>query len=175
MICPKCGMEYQPGVTECSDCHVPLEAPENLTHQTDGMLVLMHPVKLVSAQSGFEADMIIEMLETLQIPSVRKRPGSGEYMQVLMGFSIYGDEIYVDETDYGRAKEALEILRTQEETDGAEEQRESETEEDGAVSRFRAGHGVRIIFLLMVASFFLFEAVRLVMALGELAGLILPE
>lgn len=26
MYCPQCGVEYREGFTECSDCHVPLEA-----------------------------------------------------------------------------------------------------------------------------------------------------
>lgn len=106
MICPKCKCVYQEGVTECSDCHVPLV---EMPREEEPQLYAMRPVKLIGVQSQLESDLLMEMLKAENIPSIRKLEGSGSYLNITMGFSAFGADIYVDEDDYERAKELLEV------------------------------------------------------------------
>ena len=63
----------------------------------------MHPVKLTSVANEIEADLIINLLKIYHIPCLQKSIGTGGYMRVTMGFSIYGIDLYVDESDYEKA------------------------------------------------------------------------
>jgi len=67
----------------------------------------MKPVKLISVASTIEADMIIYLLENNGIQSIKKQEGTGSYMNIYYGFSIYGAEIYVDEQDFQEASELI--------------------------------------------------------------------
>lgn len=180
MICPKCGMEYQDQVKECSDCHVPLVSPEESAGESAG-LDAMHPVKLASFSEGLQADMLEGLLKDLGIPVLRRKLGSGGYMQAYMGFSVFGEELYVDEADYERAKEVLGVL----ETDGGETEPEKwedvgsgeacgsgsgkhdwqeldELDEKQEMSRFHTNYAVKIAILAIVGVFVLWAAVVLV-------------
>lgn len=150
MVCPKCGMEYQEWAKECSDCHVPLISPDGKAGKK-AELDAMHSVKLVSLSDGFQADLLEGLLKEQGIPMLRRKLGSGGYMQAYMGFSVFGEEIYVDEADYERAKEVLGVL----ETDDGDEIQEP--------SRFHAGYAVKIAILAVIGIF-------LVWALVVLAG-----
>ena len=44
------------------------------------------------------------------IPSFKKDNGPGGYMNLYFGFSVYGEEIYVDERDYKKASEIIDEL-----------------------------------------------------------------
>lgn len=181
MICPKCGMEYQDQVKECSDCHVLLVTPEEAAKEVAG-LDAMHPVKLASFSGGLQADMLEGLLKDLGIPVLRRKLGSGGYMQAYMGFSVFGEELYVDEADYERAKEVLGLLETDDgETEpdkwddgGSEETCESsdsgkndwqeldEKFEKQELSGFRANYALKIAILTIVGVFVLWVAVVLV-------------
>jgi len=67
----------------------------------------MKPVKLISVASTIEADMIMNFLESNGIQSIKKQEGSGSYMNLYYGFSVYGAEIYVDEQDLQDASELI--------------------------------------------------------------------
>lgn len=68
----------------------------------------MKPVKVYSCAKRFQADMIIEALKSEGIPAYSQSDGSGEYMEIYMGTSLFGENIYVDEND---ARKAEEIIR----------------------------------------------------------------
>lgn len=165
MICPKCGGEYQKWATECSDCHVPLVSREDISPEDGERIVAMRPVKLVSASDGIQADLIAGMLKEQGIPVMRKKLGSGGYMQVYMGFSVYGEEIYVDEADYEQAAEVLGVLR---EVDPAGI--EENTEEDGAGRWFRPGYGTRIVILTVIGILFLWMVATFLVSVAELVN-----
>ena len=65
----------------------------------------MKPVKVYSCAKRFQADMIIEALKSEGIPAYSQSDGSGEYMEIYMGTSLFGENIYVDENDARRAEE----------------------------------------------------------------------
>ena len=64
----------------------------------------MKPVKVYSCAKRFQADMIIEALKSEGIPAYSQSDGSGEYMEIYMGTSLFGENIYVDENDARRAE-----------------------------------------------------------------------
>ena len=67
----------------------------------------MKPVKVYSCAKRFQADMIIEALKSEGIPAYSQSDGSGEYMEIYMGTSLFGKNIYVDENDARRAEEII--------------------------------------------------------------------
>lgn len=67
----------------------------------------MKPVKVYSCAKRFQADMIIEALKSEVIPAYSQSDGSGEYMEIYMGTSLFGENIYVDENDARRAEEII--------------------------------------------------------------------
>lgn len=69
---------------------------------------LNDPVKLTSAATRVEAEMMERMLEEYGIPCFIKDLESGGYMNIYMGYSVFGSEIYVREGDLERAKSLLE-------------------------------------------------------------------
>lgn len=69
---------------------------------------LNDPVKLTSAATRVEAEMMEKMLEEYGIPCFIKDLESGGYMNIYMGYSVFGSEIYVREGDLKRAKSLLE-------------------------------------------------------------------
>ena len=67
----------------------------------------MRPVKVYSAADKVEAGMLMNLLEGNGIPSFKQGPGIGGFMEIKYGFSIYGQDIYVDEQDAERAMELI--------------------------------------------------------------------
>ena len=70
----------------------------------------MKPVKIYSCADRVDADMITETLNDRGIPAYSESKGSGDYMNIYMGTSIFGNDIYVNEKDADRAKEIIEAL-----------------------------------------------------------------
>lgn len=83
-----------------------------------------NPVKLKSAANRVEAEMIGELLNNSGIPSYTKDLESGSYMNIYMGYSIFGTDIYVREEDLEKARQVLAGMEASapEETDGGEEE-----------------------------------------------------
>ena len=67
----------------------------------------MKPVKVYSCAKRFQADMIVEALKNEGIPAYSQSDGSGEYMEIYMGTSLFGENIYVDKGDAYRAEEII--------------------------------------------------------------------
>jgi hypothetical protein len=118
----------------------------------------MKPVKVYSANNKVEAGMLMNLLEGNGIQSFKQGPGSGGYMEIKYGFSIYGQDIYVDENDAERARELImEVLtpveeETEEEASNTEE---DEEEEEPAAIAYKQRHTrqqilfIRILVILL--------------------------
>jgi len=134
MYCPKCRREYNEDISICPDCHEKLVT--ELPKGAEERLEAMHPVMLKSVGSVVEAELIANLLRNSNIPALRKSTGVGGYMNIYMGYSIFGEEIYVDEKDYEKALEILKELDDYEEEPEAEDNQDAEgdyeTFEDGA-------------------------------------------
>jgi hypothetical protein len=111
MYCPKCKNEYREGFSTCSDCHIPLveHLSEESIIQEDGMNI----VKITSVSNEVDAGLIMDLLFNNNIPCFKKSVGSGGYMNIFMGYSIFGEEIYVSEKDVNKAQELLNELSTE--------------------------------------------------------------
>lgn len=70
----------------------------------------MKPVKIYSCADRVDADMITETLNDRGIPAYSESKGSGDYMNIYMGASMFGNDIYVNEKDTDRAKEIVAAL-----------------------------------------------------------------
>ncbi len=103
----------------------------------------MKPMKLMSASNSIEADMIVDILESNGIPCMKEQRGSGSYMNIAYGFSVYGTEIFVDEADYDHA---LELIK-----DVSDEPIEKEVEDDN-VNDYPFYRNPRIIARIWLAA-----------------------
>ncbi len=70
--------------------------------------VAVVPVKVYQAQDRLNADMIVEILVNNNIHAYRQSVGSGEYLGISTGMSLFGEDIYVDEKD---VKDAQNIIK----------------------------------------------------------------
>ena len=69
-------------------------------------------VALTDLQDAIESEMLQDLLRQEQIPvMVRGDEGSGDYLKIYMGYSMFGESLYVRAADYERAKELLAGLR----------------------------------------------------------------
>ena len=70
----------------------------------------MKRVKAYSAADKIQADMLVEMLNRNHIQAYRQGKGSGGYMDIYAGFSIYGEDIFVDEADLPAADQLIQEM-----------------------------------------------------------------
>jgi hypothetical protein len=70
LICPKCGAEYLPGFTHCSDCDVPLVDTLSRAERPAGESSLGEPVELVTVFRSGDPGRIALAKSILQSASV---------------------------------------------------------------------------------------------------------
>ena len=65
-------------------------------------------LKLLTTVSDFtESQMIVGLLKDENIPVLVKDLGLGGFMKVTMGYTVFGQELYVSEADFDRAAELV--------------------------------------------------------------------
>lgn len=62
---------------------------------------------LTTVEDFAESNMIQAFFKDEGIPVLVKDIGMGGFMKVTMGFTVFGQELYVSENDFERAKELL--------------------------------------------------------------------
>lgn len=77
--------------------------PRTADGQTEPPAFLIHCSPL-----DLEADMIQSLLESYNIPSIRRLPGDGAFGQVILGMSGNGIELYVPQSMLEEAQALLE-------------------------------------------------------------------
>lgn len=111
----------------------------------------MKPVKVYSCAKRFQADMLIEALNEEGIPAYSQTDGSGEYMEIYMGTSLFGENIYVDESDAARAEEIIKGMTLP----ADDTQQTAESDEPAAVSEGNKMSAAKIICLIAAILFIL--------------------
>lgn len=108
MYCPRCKAEYEEGITECKQCKVPLGTNMDENDVDDNSEVkAIKPIKLTSVANEIEAKMLLSYLQSYGISCYKKDVKIGGYMNLYMGYSIFGEDIYVDEEEYDIAVDLL--------------------------------------------------------------------
>lgn len=92
-VCPKCKLEYRKGFEYCSDCNVKLEGKENIDVIDKSNEIEIE--YLMSVSNEIEAKHIEDILKHNNIPVLKKHRGAGEYIQLYLGASNLGINIYV--------------------------------------------------------------------------------
>ncbi|HOK42389.1 MAG TPA: DUF2007 domain-containing protein [Thermoclostridium caenicola] len=86
--CPECRREYEKGYKVCADCGSELE------DHPDGN-VFHHAAYLTTASDSIEADLLEAILREHHIPVMRKYRESGAYLNIIMGNTVMGIDLYV--------------------------------------------------------------------------------
>lgn len=116
----------------------------------------MKPIKVYSSAERIEADMLVEALKNNKISAYRQGVGSGAYMDICSGYSVFGEEIYVDEADVQAAKEIIhEIVGNVE----AESGENSEQPGIGRVGDLEKMKSPVRIFALLAAAFLILSVI----------------
>lgn len=66
--------------------------------------------KVFNAADQIQAEIIHDHLKQNGIESMSKQPGTGEYMSITMGYSVYGTDIYVREDQKAKAEALINEL-----------------------------------------------------------------
>ncbi len=111
-ICPKCGRENPDDAEYCIYCGAKLEPTEKDFEW----------VKLLTAQNQFEADVVINLLESNGIHTMTKRPNAGITGYYMLANPLMGStgawDIFVMRVDLPKA---IELLKAEEESNGTNE------------------------------------------------------
>lgn len=76
-------------------------------------------IKLMSTENKIQAELTVQMLKENGINCYYRENGAGSYMNITSGFSVFGQEIFINEEDKDKAEELIDIF-------SEEEQKEAE-------------------------------------------------
>lgn len=71
-------------------------------------------VLLRTVNNNFELDSVTSLLEENNIPYILKDHGTGGYMRIISGNSMYGTDILVEELFFERANDLLDSISLKE-------------------------------------------------------------
>jgi hypothetical protein len=112
MVYPKCKSEYQEHIVTCPNCKINLV--KHIEKESESKLETINPVKVKSSVNSIDAEMIMLLLKNNNIPCFIKSKEAGSYLNIYMGYSVFGEDIYVDKEDFEEASNLLQELSTPE-------------------------------------------------------------
>ncbi len=92
-------------------------------------------IKIYNAKDQIEANRLMAFLQAEEIACYTSESGSGEYMHITMGYSVFGVDIYVKEEDAVRAKEIITELLEEDNSYSDESEIEEEIDAISAEER----------------------------------------
>lgn len=113
--CPKCKTEYREGFSVCAECGSKLvnELPLEEKQTTDNGYIdydeIINSTFLVSVENRIQSNIIQNILTDANIPSFIKDREAGTYLNVSMGDSVFGVDIFVNKSNYEKAKELVDV------------------------------------------------------------------
>ena len=107
--CPECKIEYRDGFKVCSDCGSELVEEKPPEEPTSEEKAPEYDVEafLVSAGNNVEADLIEALLESYKIPVMKKYKGADGYLNIYMGMTNSGIDLYVPSNALETAREII--------------------------------------------------------------------
>jgi hypothetical protein len=109
---PKCRTEYRKGCSVCSDCNSELVAelpPARVSEKREeAAAILGYPQFLLSVPDDDEAAIIEGLLRSGGIPVWKTHREAGDYLQIRMGVTAYGIDLYVPSGLHADAKALIE-------------------------------------------------------------------
>ncbi len=110
--------------------------------------------KLLTVSNQVEAGMVEELLKNEQIACYRRDRELGSFLRVSMGYSVYGEDIFVSKDQLENAREVLKdsFLAVQEDQDGQDEEYADGKESDVTESYDRRRRlAARIVVIVLAA------------------------
>lgn len=104
--CPICRSEYIEGFNTCSDCNC--ELVDILEPIIKEEIIYDKEALLITVNNGIEADLIESILNANNIPVLKKFKEAGAYLNLYMGMTSFGIDIYVPSKLFDEAKELIE-------------------------------------------------------------------
>lgn len=112
--------------------------------------------KIYTATDKIAADMLVEALKNQGIQAYRQGVGSGGYMDIYAGNSMFGEDIYVDEQEEQAAMEVIESMTAG--NDDTELPAEDEiVPSDQGHSQKKMGQVIGMVFVLVLIVLLLFS------------------
>lgn len=103
--CPKCRTEYENGFKTCNDCNADLV--DELEQDKDDTDVNTKEVFLVSIANSIEAEIVATLLASYNIPVIKRYREAGGYLEIYMGGSTFGVDLFVPEDLLAKAKDII--------------------------------------------------------------------
>lgn len=102
MFCPKCKGEFRDGIDVCPLCEVELT---NMCKEDEPEKAV--PCLLCTVTNEFEAEVIIAKLRAEGVYAFKKFNGADGYNRILLGRTVLGVDIIVEEKDFEKALEIV--------------------------------------------------------------------
>jgi hypothetical protein len=105
--CPKCRLEYQEGFEKCNDCDS--ELVEELEAEEKPVDIEDVEAYLKTTGNSFEAEIIESKLNAYGIPVMRKYKEAGGYLNIYMGATPFGIDLYVPSKLLEKAQDIISL------------------------------------------------------------------
>lgn len=104
--CPKCRCEYEQGYMTCYDCETDL-VDELVQIEESSNTEYDREVYLISAANSIEAEVMEALLTSNEIPVLKKYREAGAYLEIYMGTTYFGVDLYVPSKLLVKAKDII--------------------------------------------------------------------
>ena len=114
-------------------------------------MIKMKEVKLISSTDNILIGQICNILKENNIPFEKRTDGSGEYLNIAMGQSNQETSIIINEEEFDRASELIEVFSSNE-VEESEEDKKANEENQKDVEKYKKmrRNGIIILFFIQI-------------------------